>query len=362
MTFTNAIHLYRLNHSRRLGSLLLALSLISVSALPSVLSSMAYAKKQKSTTAERDFLPPVATINASMSMQPKPLNQESPLSDDSSLLDSDLGPVTLSAVASPSLQLSAPIKQVESGLSPAQEHLNAFLKLQHGVDAEDMQHLWNAVVERNPVIRFSLEKLAIPPDIQGKQSSRFVKKTLNVLISGAVMGATMVPGVGGGANSYYQSMGAVTGGDILHNLIEGKRSTNGTALSSTEQIQLAALIDELRSDLVQSYHQYKATLQSLAIAEANAQQTNAAYSKALSAQKPLSVMVSGASYFKARSQHTKLMQKAKTFRLQLERLAGADAVSELALLPQPETEQATEKTTNSPETAAKPTEKSPAAL
>jgi hypothetical protein len=312
------------------GTLLFAISILVGPGVPTVLAAKPAAKQAR---IQQDFLPPVATINDSLQSSPSSLGTSD--ATDSNPEDGDLEAITLSAVTTPTLQLSDPTQRIHQTLSTAQEHRQAFLKLQQGVDEEDMQNLWNAVVERNPVIRFSLEKLAMPVDTQAKQSSRFVKKTLNVLISGAVMGATMLPGVGSAGN-YYQNLGAVTGGDVLRNLVNGKQQpTSGAVLSSTEQIQLAALIDQLRGSLIQSYHEYKATLQSLSAAEQTANTANTAYAKALEGKDPLGIMITASAYYKAQTQETHLMQKAKCLRLQLERLAGTEAVSQLAFLPNP---------------------------
>jgi hypothetical protein len=122
--------------------------------MPTVLAAKPVPKQAR---IQQDFLPPVATINDSLQSSPSSFGTADPT--DSSQEDGELEAVTLSAVTSPTLQLSNPTQRIQtlSTLSPAQEHLQAFLKLQQGVDEEDMQNLWNAVVERNPVIRFSLE-------------------------------------------------------------------------------------------------------------------------------------------------------------------------------------------------------------
>lgn len=264
----------------------------------------------------QDFLPPVATINGKLTPQSAQTGD-----------DGDLGEVSFVAVA-PTLNKTPRVEKLVDDIS-AQE-LNPGLKtladLQLQVDEADLNRLWEATVERNPVIRFSLEKIATPADIQNKQSSLFLRKTLNVLISGATMAATSMPG--GGA---YRDMGAMAANNALQNLVNGRTQPTPNSLSATEQIQLAGLIDELKVKLIRSYQDYKNTLKALAESHEVTMKNNNLYSQALSTKNDLAIMAAGTAYYQSLNMETALRQKAKLYRLQLERLAGTEAVDDLQL-------------------------------
>ena len=295
-----------------LGGLIVA-SILLNQALPSFA-----AKDSAKALPHRDFLPPVASIN------PKLTQKAESLADDEDVFE----PVALTAVQGPVLHASPKVEKLATDISAQfkTEQLESLLEIQRKVDEADLEHLWQATVEKNPVIRFSLEKLATPTDLQTKQSSRFMTKTLNALISGASMGATMLPGA-----SMYQNMGSMAVGNALQNMVAGKTNINPNGLSATEQIQLAGLIDDLKLRLIHSYQDYKNTLQNLAQSNQTTAKNNALYSKALTAKNDLALMAAGTAYYQAMIAETSLKHKAKLARMELERLAGPEAVSRLEL-------------------------------
>lgn len=265
---------------------------------------------------QRDFLPPVATINARLVEQVE------------TATDDPMEPVALSAVQTPILHATPKVEKLDTDLSAQIKttQMENLLEIQRKIDEADLESLWEATVEKNPVIRFSLEKLATPTDLQTKQSSRFMTKTLNMLISGATMVPAMLPGSG-----MYQNMGSMAVGNALQNMVNGKTQVNPNSLSVTEQIQLAGLIDQLKLRLIHSYQDYKNTLQNLAQSHAITAKNNLLYSKALTSKNDLAIMAAGSAYYQALLSETALRQKAKLNRLQLERLAGPEAVQRLEL-------------------------------
>ena len=283
------------------------------------LSAHAFFKKEPQKV-QRDFLPPVANINGPLA---RPM-AEDPASDD----NDPLGPVTLSAISSPTLTIKKPVLKLDNdlGIRTSSNEYQELLRAQKALDEEDLRVLWEATVEKNPVIRFSLEKLATPVDLHDKKSSLFLNKTLNVLISGATLAATMVPG-----GSYYRNMGAVAGGDALRNVLGGSTLPQGEVLSATEQIQLAGLVDELQGKLVQTYHDYKNGLQALTSANQVTLHNNSLYNKALSTKNDLAILAASSAYYKALLNETELRQKVKISRLRLERLAGEEALGKIKL-------------------------------
>lgn len=272
-------------------------------------------KKSSSTAVKKEFLPPVASING-------PLRSAE---ED----EEGLGPVTFNAVHSPNaIQVHQPVAKLDTdlGIKTSSDEYQELLKSQKALDEEDLRALWSATVEKNPVIRFSLEKLSTPADLGPKKSSQFLNKTLNVLISGATIAATMAPGGG-----YYRNMGAMAGGDAVRNILNGNNKPQLQTLSPTEQIQLAGLVDELQAKLVQTYHDYKNTLQSLATAHEQSVSSNRIYHDALQSGNDLAILASASAYYKAVLNETELKQKAKLNRLRLERLAGDEALQKLKL-------------------------------
>lgn len=192
---------------------------------------------------------------------------------------------------------------------------------------EELKALWRSTVERNPVIRFSLEKLALPTELHPSHSSQFLNKTLSVLVSGAAIGASMFST--GGA---YTQMGILAGGQALQNLMTGNTGTNVEGkLSPTEQIQLAGLVDSLKQRLMEDYQAYVLDMNQLATVHQQALAYNEAYSRALGKGQPLEAFSAGAAYYQAMMEETRLRQHAQHTRLNLERLAGADAVKLLTL-------------------------------
>ncbi|MCE3235331.1 MAG: hypothetical protein K0Q50_1511 [Vampirovibrio sp.] len=282
------------------------------------LPALAVSVKASDKWPKRDFLPPIASIN------PKLVEKQPEITENA------LEPVALSAVTSPVIHTSPKVNRLSTDISSQfkTKQLQGVLEIQKKVDEADLEHLWRSTVEKNPVIRFSLEKLATPSDLQTKQSSKFLSRTLGLLIQGGTMAATMLPGPAAGG---YRNMGTMAVGNALQNLTTGKTQPTPGSLSPTEQIQLAGLIDELKMKLIHNYQDYKNTLQALAQSHELTVKNNNLYSKALSSKNDLAIMAAGTAYYQALMNETSLRQKAKLYRLELERLAGAEAVSTLEL-------------------------------
>lgn len=264
--------------------------------------------------ANRDFLPPVASINPKMDEQ------------QADATDHDVETISLVGVNSPVLHASPKVTKITSSVDIQSDEIKSLHEIQQKVDETNLEHLWQATVQKNPVIRFALEKIATPADLQPKQSSRFLTKTLSTLISGATLASTMVPG--GGA---YRNMATMATGNALQNMIDGRTQPTANSLSPTEQIQLAGLIDDLKMQLIHTYQDYRNTLQQLAQSHQVTIRNNNLYSKALASKNDIVIMTAGTAYYQALMNETVLRQKAKLYRLQLERLAGPDAVSGVQL-------------------------------
>ena len=277
----------------------------------------------------RNFLPPVANINPKIDLE---------VEDDTAL---DV--VSLSAVTTPTLTTRPRLEGVRQALDiqEADPAMQALKTQQQQVEENDLKALWDATVDRNPVIRFALEKLASPQEVHAQQSSVFMRKTLNVLISGATLASTMIPGGGG-----YRNLGVMAGGDAVRNLtLGGQQSGLEGRLSPTEKIQLAGLIDDLQRKVVEVYQQYRVTLNDLADAHQKTLAYNQGYTEAInhsdavlksesgrvSVNRVLLLMSSGSAYHKARLHEEQLRHDAMDLRVQLERMAGTETVQQLQL-------------------------------
>ncbi len=289
----------------------------------------------------RNFLPPVATINPKLDDIPE-VTAADPTDNDG------LEVVSLASVTTPVLTTKPAIERIDSHVDVLNDAAKAKQQAQADLEEVDMETLWSATVERNPVIRFSLEKLTTPEELAQKQSSVFMRKTLGVLISGATLASTMLPG--GSAIGSYRNMGVMAGGDALKNLTSGRTTPLAARLTATEKIQLAGMIDDLQRQVIQAYHDYRRALVALADAHTKTTEASERYSLAMSQVNEASksnkksgnqqllqsmqaalLMSNGASYYQSLRHETSLKQEAKRHRLQLERLAGIETVAGLKL-------------------------------
>ena len=65
-----------------------------------------------------------------------------------------------------------------------QEQAQIIINKQQEKDVEDLEIIWTATVSNNPIIKFTLEKLAIPEE-QRRIHSSLMAKSLSAIISGA---------------------------------------------------------------------------------------------------------------------------------------------------------------------------------
>ncbi len=305
---------------RRITSASLLVGLLFSPASIILTSSSAYAfglKRHAKKETARNFFPPVAIING-------PISQIDGL--DAVTEDDTFEPVALSAVSSPAIQLTPKVKQMEKTINLAKKELNTISSLQQKLDEEDLNALWESTVERNPVIRFSLEKIFTPVDLHNSHSSQFYKKVLSSALQGASLLPMMLPG-----GSYYSNMAATSGAQALNNIVTGKNKPEVNPLTATEQVQLAGLIDELKTDLIANYHSYKNTLSMLSEAHQSSVKSHSMYTSALKGKSDVARVAATNAYYKALLNETELRQKAILYRLRLERLAGNDAVNNLGL-------------------------------
>lgn len=207
------------------------------------------------------------------------------------------------------------------------EEAQILIQKQQETDMNDITKIWNATVSKNPVIKFSLSKLAIPEE-QRRVHSSLMAKSLSAIISGA----SMLPSFMG--SNYAIQTASYAGARLANNLInrENIQKMNKAPLTDTEMVELAGLIEELQDDIVTSYYGYKGSLIRLREIRSDILLYNSNYSKALDMNNTLEITVSSALWDEACIREKEAIEEVKKYQMLLERLAGSDTVSSLELI------------------------------
>lgn len=223
------------------------------------------------------------------------------------------------------IKINEPVKQLEGKFSKEeQEKIRQILEVQKKIDVDDIKNLWNSTVDRNPVIKFALRKLTMPPE-QRRVHSSIMARSVSALISGVAF----LPSVFG-ADSMVSSA-SYAGGSLANRFISSKTTPKEVPLSDTELIHLAGLIEDLQDRIIKNYYDYKSSIESLKICRDNLTRQNKNYSEALKVGNEITIIAASALYDKELYNEIKLKQDIKVSRLELERLAGSKAVDELNL-------------------------------
>lgn len=195
---------------------------------------------------------------------------------------------------------------------------------QQEADLKDLESIWLGTVNSNPLIKFTLQKLAIPEEERRVHSS-LLAKSMSAIISGAAMLPSFM-----GMNYGLQSA-SFASARLAHNLLNKKNSKilQESPLTDTEMIELAGLIEDLQSEIVTTYYCYKHTLISLKETRAELILLNKNYSEAIKSGDALEITVSGARWEEKQIEEYKLKQEAKRYYLMLQRLAGKETVDNL---------------------------------
>ncbi len=223
------------------------------------------------------------------------------------------------------IELSEPIGEINGDLFDSKEDmLKHYLENQKKMDIEDIKVLWECTVERNPVITFALQKISLPPEKRRINSSRMSK-----VLATLIRGAAMVPGILG-ADPMTSGASSI-GGGIAGRYIANNSMPKEMPITDTELIQLARLIESLQDRIIKNYYEYKGDLEAYKIAKNNTEKFNREYSLALETGDISEIVTSSTMYNRAKRNETQIKQKIKLTRLQLERLAGVEAVDGLNL-------------------------------
>ncbi|GBF22608.1 hypothetical protein tpqmel_0012 [Candidatus Gastranaerophilus sp. (ex Termes propinquus)] len=206
------------------------------------------------------------------------------------------------------------------------EKAQIIINKQQEADMKDIENLWNAAVENNPVIKFSLKKLSIPEE-QRRIHSSLMAKSASALISGA----SMIPSFMG-ANYAVQSA-SFASARLANNFInkDNQKNMADDPLTDTEVIELAVLIEDLQDEIVTSYYNYKASLMRLKACREQLLLYNKNYSEALRKKDSVEIVLSSALWQDGLIEEYALVQDVKKYQLLLQRLSGREAMNALSL-------------------------------
>ncbi len=215
-------------------------------------------------------------------------------------------------------------KKIDGKFIENEKSLKEAFVIQKKKDVEDIKILWESTVSRNSIIKFALKKLAMPPE-QRRLHSSLMARTVSTLINGV----SFLPSAFG-ADSALSTASFATG-SLANRVIQKKTMPKEMPLTDTELIQLAGLIEDLQDKLINNYYEYKSSIEALRDCRKKLLVHNRNYSNALKSKDDVSIIVTSAMYDKQKMQEIRLVQKIKNYRIELERLAGAEVVSNLNL-------------------------------
>ena len=202
----------------------------------------------------------------------------------------------------------------------AQNNINS----QQKADLEDIENLWNATVDNNPMIAFCLKKLAIPAE-QRRIHSSLMAKSMSAIISGAALLPSFL-----GMNYGVQS-GAYAAGKLATNLINKKNNDKlqNPAITDTEAIELASLVEDLQDEIIVDYFRYKGALLKLKRCREQILLHNKNYAEALDKNNSLDITITSSQWDDELIEEYRLKQEVKKYQLALIRLAGKKTVNDL---------------------------------
>ena len=226
------------------------------------------------------------------------------------------------------VQIKEPPKEIKGSLFVTeQEQAQIIINKQQEKDVEDLEIIWEATVSKNPIIKFTLEKLAIPEE-QRRIHSSLMAKSLSAIISGASILPSFL-----GANYLTQTASYATA-RIANNLLNKKNNDilQNAPLTDTEAIELAGLIEDLQDEIVVAYYCYKNSLLRLKNLREQMLIKNKNFNDAILKNDNLEITVTSADWQSKLIEEYELKQEAKRYYLMLQRLSGAEAIDKLNLV------------------------------
>lgn len=233
--------------------------------------------------------------------------------------------IGLEPVKKTSLKLDPKVKHDEKSLTiDEQTAKEGLVNLQQQKDLEDIENLWKATLESNNIIKFAMKKLSVP-ESQRRIHSSIMAKSLSALVNGA----SFIPGFMG-ANYMVQSASYATG-RLANNYINKHNNPKEMPLTDTELIELAGMIESLQDTIINSYYNYKAVLNQIKDTRQRLVLYNKNYNNAIKNGDKMEIIVSSAMYDDLLFEEAQLIEQAKKYEMDLQRLAGKKAVENLNL-------------------------------
>lgn len=231
--------------------------------------------------------------------------------------------IGLSNVKKTQIKLAPKVeKDVKSLTLTETEAKQGLFTLQQQKDLEDIDSLWRATLDQNDIIKFAMKKLSVPEE-QRRFHSSLMAKSLSALVNGA----SFIPGFAG-ANYMVQSASYATG-RLASNYINKFNNPKEMPLTDTEVIELAGMIESLQDTIINSYYNYKAALNQIKDTRQRLVLYNKNYNTALKGGDKMEIIVSSAMYDDLLFEETQLIEQAKKYEMDLQRLAGKKAVESL---------------------------------
>lgn len=233
--------------------------------------------------------------------------------------------INLGGVEKTKIKMTPKVVREEKSLALDKDTaMKGIINLQQQKDLEDIENLWKATNDNNNIIKFAMKKLNIPAD-QRRIHSSLMAKSLSALISGA----SFIPAMFG-SNYGIQSASYATG-RLANSFINRKNTPQEVPLTDTELIELAGMIESLQDTIINSYYNYKAILSQIKETREQLVLYNKNYSEALRNNDEMEILVSSSMYDDLLFQEYQLIQQAKKYQMDLQRLAGKKAVENLNL-------------------------------
>ena len=195
------------------------------------------------------------------------------------------------------------------------------LQEQEPIALRDLRILWQAAVEKSVTIRLAIQKLSNPNE-SDKMNPGLMEKVLSPL-------ANLAPIAAMASTSSGQTAGALLGGGVLGSLANNDAKQFNKAflrVNDYDLIMLAKEIDELQSDLVISYYEYKQKLEEFNIAEESSRRAYELYEKSSTSNNFAATTAADAFYRESLQNLRKTKQDFLSVRTNLEQLTGNEAI------------------------------------
>lgn len=215
-------------------------------------------------------------------------------------------------------------KQTKQMIISKKEQFSELVTMQQESEIQDIEMLWQATVDANKLIKFTMQKLNTPEG-QRRLHSSIAAKSLSAI----VYGASFLPALAG-TDASIQTASFATG-KLLNNFLNKNSMPQREMLSDTELIELAGTIEGLQDTIISAYYGYKGALNKLKDTRSRIILYNKNYSQAIKSGDSLELVISSALYEDMLLNEYYEEQEAKKYYLELERLAGAKTVEKLNL-------------------------------